>query len=206
MKTQIRSLAAGAVLTAFATAPAAAQGIAAELTPQQSVSLSRIEAYLETLTTAEARFTQVTDAEGVARGTFYISRPGRMRIEYDPPIPYLYIANGTWLTFYDTELEQRTDVPVGSTLADFVVREDISFTDEVTVTAFHESADSFVVDVVQTDDPGAGTLTLTFQKLPMQLLRWRVMDAQGAMTDVFLDDARFGVPLDGDLFRIPRWD
>ena len=206
MNTHLRSLAAGAVLAIVAATPAAAQGFAAELTPDQTVALSRIETYLETLTTAEARFTQVTDTEGVARGTFYINRPGRMRIEYDPPIPYLYIANGTWLTFYDSELEQRTDVPVGSTLADFVVREDISFTDGVTVTAFHESVDTFVVDLVQTEDPGAGTLSLTFQKLPMQLLRWRVVDAQGTMTDVFLDDARFGIPLDRDLFRIPRWD
>lgn len=206
MRTNLRIWAAGAVLTALAAGPAGAQGIAAQLTPDQTVSLSRIEAYLETLTTAEARFTQVTDTEGVARGTFYINRPGRMRIEYDPPIPYLYVANGTWLTFYDTELEQRTDVPVGSTLADFVIREDISFTDDVTVTSFYESADTFDIDVVQSEDPGAGTLTLTFQKLPMQLLRWRVVDAQGTMTDVFLDEAQFGIPLDGDLFRIPRWD
>ena len=71
---------------------------------------------------------------GFAAGSFYLARPGKMRIEYDPPVPYLYVANGSWLTFWDEELGQRTDVPIGSTLADFITREDVSLDGEGTVT------------------------------------------------------------------------
>ncbi|MEE8270591.1 MAG: outer membrane lipoprotein carrier protein LolA, partial [Alphaproteobacteria bacterium] len=77
--------------------PAAAQST---LSPDDASAIRRIETYLNGLSTVQARFTQISEVGGVAQGTFYLSRPGRMRIEYDPPIPYLYIADGIWLTFW----------------------------------------------------------------------------------------------------------
>ena len=101
----------GTVLAALLLAgPAVAQSAQS---PQDLETIQRVEDYLEELTTVQARFVQHSQAGGFAQGTFYLSRPGLMRIEYDPPIPFLYVADGFWLTFWDEELEQRTDVPLG---------------------------------------------------------------------------------------------
>ena len=194
----------GTVLAALLLAgPASAQST---LAPQDSEIIQRVEDYLETLTTVQARFVQHSQAGGFAQGTFYLSRPGRMRIEYDPPIPFLYVADGFWLTFWDDELKQRTDVPLGSTLADFLIREDVSLSGEVTVRDVRRSTQfgEVELDLIQTDDPGAGMLTLVFSEQPMAFKRWTVLDAQGLFTEVTLNDPTYGIDLDRSLFRAPR--
>ena len=168
--------------------------------------MRRIEDYLEGLSTVRARFIQQSLFGGFAAGSFYLARPGKMRIEYDPPVPYLYVANGSWLTFWDEELGQRTDVPIGSTLADFITREDVSLDGEVTVTDVRRvpGLGEIEIDLVQTDDPGNGQLTLVFGANPMVFKRWTVRDAQGLFTEVTLTDPAYGVTLQDELFRAPR--
>ena len=194
----------GTVLAALLLAgPAVAQSAQS---PQDLETIQRVEDYLEDLTTVQARFVQHSQAGGFAQGTFYLSRPGLMRIEYDPPIPFLYVADGFWLTFWDEELKQRTDVPLGSTLADFLIREDVSLTGEVTVRDVRRSAEfgEIELDLIQTDDPGAGMLTLVFAEEPMAFKRWTVLDAQGLFTEVTLNEPTYGISLDRSLFRAPR--
>lgn len=194
----------GTVLAALLLAgPANAQSAIA---PQDAEIIRRVEAYLEELTTVQARFVQQSEMGGFAQGTFYLSRPGRMRIEYDPPIPFLYVADGFWLTFWDEELKQRTDVPLGSTLADFLIRDDVALSGDITVRGVRQISayDEVEVDLIQTDDPGAGMLTLVFDADPMAFKRWTVLDAQGLFTEVTLNEPAYGMELDDDLFRAPR--
>ncbi len=176
--------------------------VSADLSRSDQLELDRVERYLNELTTLKSRFTQITSTGATASGTFYLSRPGRMRLEYDPPLPYLYVADGFWLTFFDTELGQRNDVPLGRTLADFITREDLTFSDDVTVQGIAADDAQVAVDVVLTEDPGQGTLSLVFSKRPLTLSQWQVVDGQGTVTQVMLDDPEFGVDLARNLFII----
>jgi outer membrane lipoprotein-sorting protein len=194
-------IAALAALLLTALPAAAAQQ---PLTASEQAVLLRIESYLNGITTMQARFTQTSDAGSVAEGDFYLSRPGRMRIQYDDPIPYLYVADGFWLTFWDAELRQRSDVLLGTTIADVITRERIRLSGDVTVMDVRQSSGWVEVDLVQTEDPGAGQLTLVFQESPMRLDRWVVHDGQGITTEVKLTDPQYGVQLSSSLFVAPR--
>lgn len=176
--------------------------VSADLSRSDQLELDRVERYLNGLTTLKSRFTQISSTGATASGTFYLSRPGRMRLEYDPPLPYLYVADGFWLTFFDTELGQRNDVPLGRTLADFITREELTFAGDVTVQGVAANDAQVAVDVVLTDDPGQGTLSLIFAKRPLTLAQWQVVDGQGTVTQVMLDDPEFGVDLARNLFII----
>lgn len=177
--------------------------VSADLSRADQLELNRVERYLNELQTLKARFTQITSTGETAAGTFYLSRPGRMRLEYDPPLPYLYVADGFWLTFYDMELGQRNDVPLGKTLADFITRENLSFAGDVTVMGVRADDSGIAVDLVLTEDPGQGTLTLIFEKRPLQITQWQVADAQGTVTQVMLDDPQTGMNLPRQLFTVP---
>ncbi len=192
--------AAAALVVLGLVVPVLAQGF----TAQDRADLQRIERYLNSITTMQARFTQIAPDATTATGTFYLSRPGRMRIDYDPPIPYLYVADGHWLTFWDGELGQRSDAPLGSTLADFFVRQNVRLSGDITVLGVRRGGGQVAVDVVQTDDPGAGQLTMVFSDQPLALQSWVVVDAQGQRTEVHLSDQRTGVALNNSLFRAPR--
>ena len=51
----------------------------------ERLPLSAISRYLNSLQTAEAPFTQITEDGTISTGKLYIKRPGRVRFEYDPP-------------------------------------------------------------------------------------------------------------------------
>lgn len=201
--------AGGAVLIALALAavPLARDSVAsrpqaAEIGSEARRDLARIERYLNGMTTVRARFLQVASNGQFAEGNIYIARPGNMRVEYDPPTPVLIVADGTWLIYYDQELEQVSYIPLKSTPVSILTRQDVSLTDgDLLVTDFTRDGGSLRVTVVQKDDPWSGSVTLVFDEDPMTLRKWTVVDAQGVEIQVSLVTARFDVPLDRDLFQ-----
>ncbi|MEQ9812773.1 MAG: outer membrane lipoprotein carrier protein LolA [Azospirillaceae bacterium] len=183
--------------------PAAAQSTqAVQLSQQDRAVVSQVEDYLDGISTLQARFNQVNPDGGVSRGDFYLERPGHMRLEYDRE-PYVYMADGVWLTFYDAELDSRSDVPLGDTIADFIVREDVSFDGDVTLTGLRYNDSQVEVDLVQSDDPTAGIITLVLSRGPLQLESWTVVDAQNQVTRVVLSELEFDIDLPFSLFQPP---
>lgn len=178
----------------------AAPGVA-NLSEQDRADLARVEAYLNAVDTLRARFLQVSSDGGYSEGNLYIDRPGLMRIDYDPPVPVMVLANGTWLIYVDTKLNQVTHIPLGSTPAGILLRKDAKLSGDVTVTAVARQADALRVTLVHTKEPGEGSLTLVFSDRPMVLRKWSVVDAQGVETTVSLMETHFGEALKRDLFE-----
>ena len=200
MMMRLRFALAGLIWIAVAM-PAAAQ--TESLDTDQRILVQEILAHMRAIDTLQADFVQVNPDGSRWTGRFYLDRPGHMRIEYDRQ-PYLYVADGTFLTYYDGELDQRSDVLLGSSLADFFVREDIGLDDEVTVVDAGRVEDRVFVTVVQTDDPGAGQMTLFLVNEPRALERWVVVDGQGQRTEVQLTARERDIALSDDLWRAPR--
>lgn len=195
-----------AALLALAAAlalPAAAAAAAprAALSAEDRADIARVEAYLNSVRTLRARFLQIADNGGTAEGTLYLARPGRLRVEYDPPVPILMVSNGGFLIHYDKELKSVAHLPINSTPAGFLVREDVKLSGDVAVTRVERGPGSLRVTLVQSDDPQAGRLTLVFSERPFALTNWQVVDAQGSTTRVALIDPRTDVSLDPALFR-----
>ncbi len=178
---------------------------AATLSDRQRALLTRIEDYLNTIDTVQSRFVQVSSDGQVAEGLFYLSRPGDLRIEYDPPLPILMVTSGSFLVYYDTELKQATHIPIATTPAGILVEEQIRLNDSaLRVLGVEENANTVRVTLSRADDPDAGTLTLLFTDAPLLLRQWTVIDAQGIQTDFALNNPRFGVVLDPALFQFSQ--
>lgn len=179
----------------------AARLVAAKLTDQDRADLKRIEDYLNGLRTLTAEFMQVAPDGGLAKGRFYLSRPGKMRFEYDPPVPILMIANGTFLVFNDASVNQTSYLPLDSTPVGLFVRDHIVLSGSVTVTRIERAPNVIRVSIRQTDDAEQGELTLVFSDRPLTLQQWTVLDTQNRTTRVALLDVRTGAPINPDLFR-----
>ncbi len=191
------------LLILFAIAPKVfAQIPAAELNAADKADIRRVEAYLNKLSTVKARFLQISSNGAQAEGDLYISRPGRMRIQYDPPSSVFIVADGSWLIYVDKKLDQVSYVPLESTPAGILLDKKISLLGGgFTITHFENAADVIRVTLYKTDDPGKGILTLVFSDRPLTLKKWTITDAQGILTSVSLIDSRFGIRLNADLFK-----
>ncbi|MFN3826522.1 MAG: LolA family protein [Micavibrio sp.] len=166
----------------------------------QSPEIAKAEAYLQNLKTAKARFLQTALDGSQAIGTFYLSRPGKLRFEYDPPIKDFVVADGFFIYFYDSQLQEQSNAPIGQTMADFLLRSDLKLSGDISVTEIKEGGDLIQISLAQTSDPAAGTLTLGFTPEPFALKKWRVTDATGSITEVELFQLQTGVNLPSSLF------
>lgn len=171
------------------------------LSQKDLAEVRRVEHYLNTLDTIVADFSQVAPDGSLASGTFYLSRPGKMRWQYAPPTPVLMVMNGSTLVYYDHELEQVSHIPVDDTMASFLARDTISLTDGfVSVTKIDAAQGILRLTMMETNKPEAGTLTLELSNNPLQLRNMIVTDTQGQTTTVALNNARYGEKLAKKLF------
>ena len=77
---------------------------AAQAETPSDADLDRIERYLNNLQTIQSKFVQNTPDGSFALGKLYLQRPGRMRFEYDPPVPIRLFADGYFFIHVDLEL------------------------------------------------------------------------------------------------------
>jgi outer membrane lipoprotein-sorting protein len=172
----------------------------AELSAKDKAQVARVEAYLNSLNSMQARFLQLDAGGGVAIGDVYMRRPGRMRFEYEPPAQILVVADGTWLVFRDNEIKETTRLPLFSTPVSVLLQEVISLSGDVTVTKVENDSKALRVTVVDTENPDEGSITLVFSDDPLQLRQWLVTDAQGAVTSISISNLQKNVALRNDLF------
>jgi outer membrane lipoprotein-sorting protein len=192
-----------ALLSGFSLAGLCAMtGLAAAQIPgQDQADLARIEAYLNSIRTLKAHFSQ-TSADGAsASGIALVQRPGKMRFQYDPPTPFLLVANHGFLTFVDAQLAQTSRIPLSRTPLGILLADRVALSGDVTVTRLVRLPGQLQVSLVRTANPGEGTLTLIFADNPLMLRQWVVLDQQGRQTRVAFTNMEVGARIDSDLFE-----
>lgn len=191
---------AGALTLPGGPAALAATPERVSLTAEQQALVARIETFVNEITTVEAEFVQMSGDGGFARGTLYLHRPGRMRFEYAPPVPYLLVSNGTFFIYVDKELEQVTYLPLSQTPAHLLLRENFSLSEGLILTGIREEGNDIKLEVADESEPDLGRVILTFNREPLALKGWTVLDPQAQRIQVTLVDPRYGMTLDKSLF------
>lgn len=186
-----------AMVLVGATAHAAG---AVNLSAEDQADVQRIETYLNSIGSMQARFLQVDPSGGNVQGTLFILRPGRLRFEYDEPSPILIVADGTWVHYHDKELDQTSRALISDTTVEFFTRNDLKLQGDVTVTEFTREDGLMNVTLVDSDNPDEGSVTFTFDTNPINLRQWVVTDPEGAQTLVALLSFETNVSLDPDMF------
>lgn len=180
----------------------AGEGLAAPAAQDDEAEVRKAEDYLNAMHTLKAHFMQVSPDGGTAEGTVYLSRPGHMRLEYDPPAHALIVADGSWLIYYDKQLQQTSYTGLESTPAGVLLEPQVKLDgDDLEVTGVRHQPGLLEITVAKKSDSDQGRITLVFTNSPFQLKQWRVTDQQGQITLVALSDAHVDVSLDKDLFE-----
>ncbi len=168
----------------------------------QASVVADVERYLNRIDTLEARFSQIAPNGGLATGKVYIQRPGRLRFDYDPPSRIRLIAPGDWrLIFYDASIRQVNVIPIRQTPLGILLDREISLEDDVEVVDVQRAGDEVAITLVRRNAADQGSVTLVFGERPLALRRWSVVDPQGLVTHVLLEEVATGGRLDPELFR-----
>ncbi len=197
---RLLALALASSLLPLTRAFAAAPPKPAALTADQKADVERVQAYLNGIRTLTSRFEQVSGDGGTATGKLWLARPGRMRFEYDPPVPVLLVANGKNIFYYDKELQQVSELRLEDTPAGFLLRDQITLSGDVTLTHFEHKPGAIRLTMVETAEPGQGSATLVLADKPLELRQWTIVDPQQKRVTVSLADPQYGAPVDEKLF------
>jgi len=176
---------------------------AAALSDQDMADLARIEQYMDSITTMSARFQQVEPGGRLTFGNIYLRKPGRLRVEYDT-MPISVTADGSLISYYDKELDQLSQLPLRQSTAWFLVRHPIDLSNGITVSQIDRSPGGLQLQMFQTNEPDAGSVSLIFYENPLTLAQWTVTDAQNKQVRVGLTNVRTGVPIPNEKFQTPR--
>ena len=170
------------------------------------VPLADIEAYLQALTDFQAQFILIGPDYRTSHGTLSLSKPGRLRFEYDPPDQLLIVSDGKTISLVDYELKQVTRWPIRKTPLRPLVRTGEVFGEDVTVQSIRQYRKQIRVTIAEAGDEDEGSMELIFTPQPLQLEGWEVIDGRGRRTIIALNDMQTDISLEDALwtFDDPR--
>lgn len=184
-------LAAGPSL--LAAPPAAAQA---------SSTAQRIADHFSSVKTMMGEFVQFGPRGEQTGGKFYISRPGKIRFNYEDPSPMRVISDGSTVVIGNRKMKTWDVYPLSKTPLKLLLGNRIDLQSNM-VRGVKEEDDLITIVLGDRNMFGTSTITMMFDPKTYDLRQWTIRDAQGKDTSVMIFNVKTGVQLDPKVFAIP---
>lgn len=171
-----------------------------DVTEQEALGIAT--KWLKKTQNFKANFSQVGPDGARSSGKIYLKQPGRVRFQYDAPSPLLIIADGVWITLADEEMGTVDRYPIAATPLQVLLGDPAKLKDDAVVNGLYQDQGQFELVLRSRENPGLGRMSLVFSKDNPSLQGWAVEDAQGLITQIWLQDAETDVALANSLFHI----
>lgn len=168
---------------------------------EQAVA-QNIANHFASVKTMMGEFVQLNPDGNQIAGKFFISRPGKLRFNYEPPSPLRVISDGRNLAVGNQKLKTWSLYPLRATplkllLADQI---DLKSSDVKSVTSTEQLT---TVVMGNRNLFGRSTITMMFDSETYELRQWTITDAQGKDTTVLIFNIETGVDFAKNVFAVP---
>jgi outer membrane lipoprotein-sorting protein len=173
------------------------------LDAKQRAIIERVNQYLSSVQVLSGQFVQVGPDGRRSQGQFYISKPGKVRFEYDPPSPIVIVSDGQSVIVRDQKLATQDLYPLSQTPLRFLLADHVDLLRDTNLVAVYAD-DVFVTVVVEEKNGIVGTsrMMIMFSAKDMQLKQWTVTDPQGFDTTVAVYNLDATKRPDPSMFKI----
>ncbi len=194
----IGAIATGQVGQAYSTP----QPVVSSFSDPQNVEydLTRLDGALNSITNFEGRFTQYTSDGQIDTGIIHLSRPGRMRFEYDAPNPLLVVSDGVTLVQHDKALETTDRVPLSATPLNYFLKENVNLARDTEVVGLLKTPQEIRVTARDGSGEMDGDISMIFDPQTLAFKAWVIADSFGGETRVVLSDLRYNGNVDPRIF------
>lgn len=153
-------------------------------------NLSDVENYLNNISYIKANFIQDDKVNSqLAEGVFYISRPGKLRLDYTNPFEASLYTNNKLTIYYDKELDEISNIKTSSTPLYFLLKDKISLSDkDIKILNFKDTKKEIELSLKETDKEEQGTLILKFTKDPIELKSMTLINGLDQETEITLNN------------------
>ncbi len=166
-------------------------------------ALDGISAYLNGITTLKGSFVQIEPNGTADEGTFYISKPGKMRFAYNPPSPTLIVSDGHTVAVANRRLKTVDSYPLFETPLNLILDKRIDLRQSPQFVSMQHQEGSVVISMRSNQAHSKANITLVFSEPVYELRQWTVLDNQGLATTVAVRDLQPGAAMSPSLFVLP---
>jgi len=174
-----------------------------EFTPQQQAGLAKVSTYLNSIHTLKSNFAQLGPQGQIDQGTLYIEKPGRMRIEFQPPSSLLIVSTGGKVYVKNGRLNAVSRYDLSDTPLGILLNDDVNLLRNPAILDVEEQPGTLLVRARTSTNRNQANILLVFAYPQIELRQWVVRDNQGGSTTVALSGTQSGVTLSDDLFAVP---
>ena len=161
-----------------------------------------LERYLNSLNNVVTDFTQIDHFGKIQRGKFFLSRPGKMRWQYEVPKKILIIINNKTLIHYNESLDQLSYFKNKEDFLSLLMEKDIKLNQgEISLEKLIYKNDQIIAILAKKHYPGS--ISLIFKKKEIRLVGMEIAD-NNQHIKVDFDEFRPIHPNDRGLFNFTR--
>lgn len=152
-------------------------------------TIARANTSINALRNVQGRFVQTNPNNTTSAGSYWLSRPGKMRFEYEGTAPLLVVSDGTNVIIRDIRLRTTERYALRSTPLYFLLKPSLNLASEVNVTGAERVNGKTIIAMRDRNAEAQGELRVVFSA-NMELEEWSIKDRQNRVTRVRLVERR----------------
>jgi outer membrane lipoprotein-sorting protein len=143
----------------------------------QKELIQKIQAYLNSVRTLKARFSQSNPNSGTLyQGSLVLRRGGKIRVQYDLPYGLIMVGRDGELRYFDQKMNKVNATTTDSTPLGTLLADTVDFDTDIKVLDVRKSFGSIRMLVTKEGIGNGGYLVLVFSDNPIALRQWVIMD------------------------------
>jgi len=176
------------------------QSVPQNYSPKSKKQVAKAEQYLNSLKNMTADFIQTDEYGSIQKGKLFLSRPGKMRWEYNTPKEILIVLNDKDMIHHDKKLDQISYFCSRNDFVNLLVKEEIDFNKEkIYVKKLKYDDKKLKIDLGKKGEDSS--MTLTFSQNPFQIQKLEVVDDSLNQVDITFLDIKQPSNIDHYLFE-----
>ena len=138
--------------------------------------IKEIENYLNKLNNITSNFIQ-TNSNGLkAEGKIFLSKPGKLRIEYKKKDTLLIVADGKWLHYFDIELNEKQSIIIEKSPAWVLLKKKVNLEKDFIIEEFNKKNNQIFITLSNKNLENIKKIKLVFLNKPLTLKKWIIYE------------------------------
>jgi len=169
---------------------------------QGTAMAQKIADHFSSVKTMAGEFVQFGPRGEQTGGKFFLSRPGKIRFNFEDPSPMRVISDGKSVVIGNRKLKTWDIYPLSKTPLALLLSNKIDLGSK-TVRGVKEEPDLITIKLGDKSLFADSTITMMFDPKTFDLRQWTITDQQGKDTSVMIFNVQTDVKLDDKVFEVP---
>lgn len=173
------------------------------LAHSENEDFREVEAYLESLNSIKAKFSQRDTANQVRFGQMLIGKPDKIRFEYFDQDREIIILNADVLLMYNRELKEMNYISEDQLPIKLLSKRNFKLGKEAKVVHYEADDEHIYVEFILNDDKNKRRLGLKFHRSPMYIISL-TSGYDSSRVVLTFDNPEFNIPIDSNAFDLHK--